>query len=160
MLKQVTETNIAPDYFAPDREAGTASRSYTILAPGFAKWWGSDARALAQALRRLGHSVLDIDEEDYVPWRGQGTMPKILRRLFSPIWVNDYNRTVSRQAASAAYDFVLVCKGGLLKSETVRRLAESGAPVFNFYPDLSFQDHGANIPAALRFYDCVFSTKS
>ena len=35
---------------------------YTILAPGFAKWWGSDARALAQALRHLGNSVLEVDE--------------------------------------------------------------------------------------------------
>ena len=51
--------------------------SYTILAPGFAKWWGSDARALAQAFRRLGHRILDIDEEDYVPWRWQGIPSKV-----------------------------------------------------------------------------------
>src|SRR5213593_2388090 len=107
MLKQVTETNIAPDYFAPDREAGTASRSYTILGPGFAKWWGSDARALAQALRRLGHGVLDIDEEDYVPWRWQGVPSKVLRRLFSRVWIDDYNRAVLKQAQSSGYDFIL-----------------------------------------------------
>jgi spore maturation protein CgeB len=135
-------------------------RRYTILAPGFAKWWGSDARALAQALRRLGHSVLDIDEEDYVSWRWQGTAPKILRRLFGRVWIDDYNRVVSSQAKSSAYDFILAYKGNLLKPETVQRLRRSGKPLFNFYPDLSFEDHGPNIPAALQFYDCVFTTKS
>lgn len=133
---------------------------YTVFAPGFAKWWGSDARALAQGFRRLGHCVLDIDEEDYVPWRWQGALPKGLRRLLSPVWVNDYNQAVLKQAASSSYDFVLAYKGNLLKPETVQRLRESRKPVFNFYPDVSFQDHGSNIPAALRLYDSVFTTKS
>lgn len=137
-----------------------ASGHYTILAPGFAKWWGSDARALAQAFRRLGHIVLDIDEEDYVPWRWQGVKPKILRRLFGGVWVSDYNRATLRQAVSSAYDFTLVYKGRLLKEETLLRLRESGKPLFNFYPDVSFQDHGPNIPAGLHLYDCVFTTKS
>ena len=138
----------------------SSSRAYAILAPGFAKWWGSDARALAQALRRLGHSVLDIDEEDYVPWRWQGIGPKVVRRLFGRVWIDDYNQTVLQQAASSYYDFVLVYKGNLLKPETVRHLRGSGKPVFNFYPDVSFQDHGPNIPRTLRLYDCVFTTKS
>jgi spore maturation protein CgeB len=134
--------------------------TYTILAPGFAKWWGSDARALAQAFRRLGHRVLDIDEEDYVPWRWQGVVPKAVRRLFGRVWIDEYNQAVLLQAASSSHDFVLVYKGNLLKPETVRQLRESGKPVFNFYPDVSFQDHGPNIPATLRLYDCVFTTKS
>jgi spore maturation protein CgeB len=133
---------------------------YTILAPGFAKWWGSDARALAQALRRLGQNVLDIDAEDYVSWRWQGTTPKILRRLLSRVWIDDYNRAVLNQAAASAYDFVLVFKGNLLRPETVRRLREFKKPVFTIYPDLSFEDHGSDIPAALSLYDCVFTTKS
>jgi spore maturation protein CgeB len=95
-----------------------------------------------------------------VSWRWQGTAPRVLRRLFSRVWIDDYNRAVLKQAKSSAYDFVLVFKGSLLKPETVRLLHESGRPVFNVYPDLSFEDHGPNIPAALQFYDCVFTTKS
>ena len=145
----------------PDIQSADAAAShYTFLAPGFAKWWGSDGRALAQAFRRLGHCVLDIDEEDYLPWRWQGTTPKVLRRLFSGVWIRDYNQAVLRQAESAAYDFVLVYKGNLLQPRTVASLREQGKPVFNFYPDLSFQDHGPNIAAALGFYDCVFTTKA
>ena len=132
---------------------------YTILAPGFAKWRGSDGRALAQAFRRNGHSVLDIDEEDYVPWRWEGAVPRALRRLLSPVWINDYNQAVLKQASSSAYDFVLVFKGNLLQPETVKHLREYGKAVFNFYPDVSFQDHGPHIPAALRWYDSVFTTK-
>ncbi len=133
--------------------------TYTILAVGFAKWWGSDGRALAQSFRRLGHSLIELDAEDYVPWRWQGAVPRALRRLLSPAWANDYNEAVLRQASLSAYDFVIVFKGNLLRPETVKRLREYGKPVFNFYPDVSFQDHGPAIPAALGWYDCVFTTK-
>lgn len=136
-----------------------AQNSYTILAPGFAKWRGSDGRALAQSFRRLGHSLIEIDEEDYVPWRWQGTGSKSLRRLVSRLWVDEYNRAVIERASASAYDFVLVFKGNHLKPDTIRRLKKTGKPVFNFYPDVSFKDHGPNIPAAMSFYDCVFTTK-
>jgi glycosyltransferase involved in cell wall biosynthesis len=134
--------------------------SYSILAPGFAKWWGSDGRALAQALRGLGHNIFDIDAEDYLSLHWNGIAPKLLRRLFSRVWIEDYNRAVLRQAAASAYDFIIVFKGNLLKPETLRRLRESGKALFNFYPDVSFADHGPLIPAALSLYDCVFTTKS
>jgi spore maturation protein CgeB len=137
-----------------------SQNNYSILAPGFAKWWGSDARALAQALRGQGHHVFDIDAEDYVSWRANGTGSKVLRRLFSRVWIADYNREVLRQASSSAYDFVLVFKGKQLKPETIRDLRKAGKALFNFYPDVSFTDHGPDISAALRFYDCVFTTKS
>src|SRR5882724_4840794 len=97
-----------------DQTPGHSSRPYTFLAPGFAKWWGSDGRALAQAFRHLGHSVLDIDEEDYVPWRWQSRSAKALRRLFSRVWIEDYNQAVLALAESAAYDFVLAFKGNFL----------------------------------------------
>jgi spore maturation protein CgeB len=134
--------------------------SLTILAPGFAKWWGSDARALAQMLRRMGHNLIELDEEDFVSWRPQGFAHKAIRRLFGKVWIEDYNRTVLSQAESSSFDFVLVYKGNSLKKETVIRLREQGTPVYNFYPDVSFQDHGPYISTALQYYDCVFTTKS
>jgi spore maturation protein CgeB len=137
-----------------------SNRSYTILAPGFAKWWGSDARALAQAFRKLGHTIIDIDEEDYVPFRWEGKASRILRRLFLPVFAADYNRAVLEKAANASFDFVLAFKGYFLKADTVATLRGFSKPLFNFYPDVSFEDHGPNIPAALRHYDCVFTTKS
>lgn len=135
-------------------------RHYTILAPGFAKWWGSDARALAQAFRHLGHHIIDIDAEDYVPWRWDGVAPKVLRRLFGSVWVKDYNRAVIKQAKASAFDFVLVFKGSFLQRETISVLRSFEKPVYNFYPDVSFTDHDTHIPTTLQYYDCVFSTKS
>ncbi|MGH9874673.1 MAG: CgeB family protein [Pyrinomonadaceae bacterium] len=111
-------------------------------------------------MRRLGHNVLDVDEEDYVSWRPQGLRPKTIRRLFSRAWVQDYNRAVLAHASTSCYDFILSYKGNSLKPETVRQLCQSGQSVYNFYPDVSFEDHGPNIPATIGLYDCVFTTKS
>jgi spore maturation protein CgeB len=145
---------------AGERTTGMSRRSYTILAPGFAKWWGSDARALGQALRRLGHTVLDVDEEDYLPWRPQGIGPKLLRRLFGRVYAKDYNQAVSKHASDSAFDFVLSFKGNSLTPDTLANLRSVGKPIYNFYPDVSFADHGPNIPHSLKLYDCVFTTKS
>lgn len=134
--------------------------SYTILALGFAKWRGCDPRALAQSLRAMGHSLIEIDAEDYVSWRWNGFVTRVFRRLFLWALVNDYNRDVLKQAKSSEYDLILVFKGMYLKAETLRSLRAFGKPIFNFYPDVSFTDHGQYIPKALQYYDCVFTTKS
>lgn len=132
----------------------------TILAVGFAKWRGCDPRALAQSFRGLGHSLIEIDAEDYIPWRWNGFFSRAFRRLFLNSLVDDYNRDVLNLARSAEFDFVLVFKGMYLRAETVQYLRELGKPVYNFYPDVSFVDHGNFIPEALRYYDCVFTTKT
>jgi spore maturation protein CgeB len=137
----------------------TDDSSYSILAPSFAKWWGSDARALANAFRNSGHIIIDIDEEDYISWRWSSKPSKVLQRLFSSVWVNDFNQAVIRQAKTSVYDFILVYKGRLLKPETLKVLRSYGKPIYNFYPDVSFEDHGKNIPSVLPLYDCVFTTK-
>jgi hypothetical protein len=136
------------------------ARSYTILAPGFAKWWGCDPRALAQSFRSLGHTLIEIDAEDYVPWRWNGFLSRVIRRLVVKIMINDYNRAVIQQANASEFDFVLVFKGMYLKESTLVTLKSYGKPIYNFYPDVSFLDHGPYIPQALQRYDCVFTTKS
>ena len=133
---------------------------FTILAIGFAKWRGSDPRALAQSFRVMGHTLIEVDAEDYVPWRWNGFISRIFRRLFLRALVDDYNRDVLKRAESSEFDFILVFKGMYLKAETLRVLRTLGKPIYNFYPDVSFKDHGSFIPAALRYYDCVFTTKS
>ena len=135
-------------------------RPCTILALGFAKWWGSDCRALAQSFRRLGHNLIELDEEDYLPWRWEGLVPKASRRLLTPVWARNYNDAVLRQASSSFYDFVLSFKGNHLTPDTIRSLTGFGKPIFNFYPDTNFVEYGKNIPAALSLYDCVFTTKT
>ena len=144
----------------PSESAKPNCKNYTILAPGFAKWWGSDARALAQAFRKMGHRIIDVDEEDFVPFRWESKPSRILRRLFLGVFSDDYNHAVLEKASSSFFDFTLAYKGYFLRTKTLQSLRKARKPVFNFYPDVSFEDHGKNIPASLCQYDCVFTTKS
>lgn len=134
--------------------------NYTILALGFAKWWGSDPRALAQSFRSLGHTLIEIDAEDFIPWKWSGLLSRVMRRFIVRMMIREYNRAVIRQANSSQFDFILVFKGMYLKESTLATLRSFGKPLYNFYPDVSFLDHGPYIPKALQYYDCVFTTKS
>jgi spore maturation protein CgeB len=108
----------------------------------------------------LGHHLIEIDAEDYISWRWSGFVARVVRRLFIKIFLNDYNRSVIDQAKASNFDFILVFKGMYLKEETLKALRLFGKPIYNFYPDVSYTDHGAYIPAALKHYDCLFTTKS
>lgn len=138
----------------------SVNKRCTILAIGFAKWRGCDPRALAQSFRAMGHSLIEIDAEDYVPWRWNGFISRVFRRLFLNALINDYNRDILKQAKSSEFDFILFFKGMYLKAETLRVLRTYGKPVYNFYPDVAFNGYGNDIPVTLRYYDCVFTTKS
>jgi hypothetical protein len=135
-------------------------RNYTILAPGFSKWWGSDPRALAQSFRSLGHTLIEIDAEDFISWRWSSLISRVLRRFIIKMMINEYNRAVIHQAKVSEFDFILIFKGMYLKESTLVALRSYGKPVYNFYPDVSFLDHGSYIPQVLKHYDCVFTTKS
>jgi len=125
------------------------NKSFTILGLGFAKWRGSDPRALAQAFRQMGHTLIEIDAEDYVSWNWSGFVTRVFRRLFLPFLVADYNRDVLKKAEESDFDFILVFKGMYLKAETLRVLSTLDKPVYNFYPDVTFQGYGPEIPVAL-----------
>ena len=125
-----------------------------------ADWWGSDARALAVALRRAGHALIEVIDEDFFPLQWSTVPLRALRRLARPWLVQDYNRAVLGHAGNPAIDFVLVFKGKLLQSATLERFREQGTPIYCFYPDVSFLDHGPEIWNCLPLYDCLFTTKS
>ena len=76
------------------------------------------------------------------------------------MFARDFNEAVLRQADNLAIDFVLVFKGMLLEPATLERFRARGVPLYCFYPDVSFLDHGPNIWKCLPLYDCLFTTKS
>lgn len=125
-----------------------------------ADWWGSDARALAVAFRHLGHAVIEINYEDFIPSHWSSLSLRVLRKAFRPLLARDYNRAILRHLNNPAIDFLLVFKGKFLRPETLQRFLGSGLPAYCLYPDVSFQDHGADIWNCLPLYDCVFTTKS
>ena len=139
--------------------ASSVSRNYLILFLG-ADWWGSDARALAVGFRQLGHAVIEINYEDFIPSQWSSLPLRILRRALGPLLAREYNRTILRHLNNRAIDFLLVFKGKFLQPGTVKRFSASGLPAYCFYPDVSFLDHGRDIWDCLPLYDCVFTTKS
>ena len=125
-----------------------------------AKWWGSDSRALAMALRRLGHILIEVDAEDYVPVQWSSPALRIARRALSPWSVREYNRVIRRHAENPGLDFMLVFKGKHLAPQTLATFVNTGRPAYCMYPDVSFLDHGPDIWNCLPLYDCLFTTKS
>ncbi len=131
-----------------------ASHCVLYLGP---KWRGSDARALAEALRELGCVLIEVDYEDFFPLHWTSFSLRGLRRLIRPLCARDYNRAVAAHAENPSLDFILVFKGMLLQADT---LSKFRVPRYCLYPDVSFIDHGKNIWNCLPRYDCVFTTKS
>ena len=125
-----------------------------------ADWWGSDARALAVALRHSGNALIEIIDEDFFPLQWSTVPLRALRRLARPWFVQNYNRAVLRHAGNPAIDFVLVFKGPRLQAATLERFRQQGTPIYCFYPDVSLLDHGPEIWSCLPLYDCLFTTKS
>jgi spore maturation protein CgeB len=135
------------------------SRSNLILYLG-ADWWGSDARALAVALRLSGNALIEVIYEDFFPVHWSTFPLRVLRRLGRGLFARNYNQAVAEHATNQAIDFVLVFKGMLLEGATLEGFRRRGIPVYCFYPDVSFLDHGRNIWDCLPLYDCLFTTKS
>lgn len=135
------------------------SPSYLGLFLG-ADWWGSDARALAVALRQSGTALIEVGYEDFFSLQWSTFPLKVLRRLGRRLFIRNYNQAVLRHAGNLAIDFVLVFKGMLLEPVTLRSFQMHGVALYCFYPDVSFMDHGPNIWKCLPLYDCLFTTKS
>ncbi len=133
-------------------------KPYLILFLG-ANWWGSDARALAVSLREQGHTLIELNYEDYLPTRWSSFPLRVVRRLIRPLCSENFNRAVEQCIGDSALDFVLAFKGMLLQPETLAKIRRHDIRAYCFYPDVSFADHGQNIAACLPLYDCVFTTK-
>ena len=124
-----------------------------------ALWQGANDYAFVRAFRRMGHSVRAVSEPEYLPsWRSRPL--RLIRRLLRTRIVEDYNRALLREARMLQPDLLFVFKGALVKGETLRAIREAGTICIQFYPDISFRNHGPDLPGALPEYDWIFSTKS
>ena len=132
----------------------------SILGIGFSDWRGSDARALGNAFRALGHRIYETDIHDYYPWSLNSTAGRLLRRATAPVAAREYREAILCWTAKNAFDFTIAFLGLGVDNALIRRLAADGRPVYNFYPDVSMADHGPLLAGTLQHYDCVFTTKS
>ena len=123
-------------------------------------WQGSNAYAFVRAFRRMGHSVLTMPGETFVPSTWSATPLRVLRRAIEPALVREYERALVREASELRPHLFFVFKGRYVTAEAIDAIRDTGAVAVNFFPDVSVSAHGKYIPAALPHYDWVFTTKS
>lgn len=120
--------------------------------------YGSNARSCADSLRRLGCDVFDIDQDLYSPPL-MSVPGKIGLRLVRGGLAAEFNAAVLKTAAHYPHDIFLAFKGTYLLPETLRTIRQSGASLYNYFPDTSAFESGKWLPLSLPEYDCIFYTK-
>jgi glycosyltransferase involved in cell wall biosynthesis len=132
---------------------------YRILFEG-ERQLGSNAGSSARALRRLGHTVMDMDHSAHVPVMWTGLSLRAARRLLMPLIIDEYNRKILQLAREFKPNIFLAFKGMFVLPRSLMEMRSLGIALYNFYPDVSAFTHKVSfLPRALQEYDCVFSTK-
>jgi spore maturation protein CgeB len=123
-----------------------------------ANWYGSNARSCAEGLRRLGHDVIDVDEQTFIPQVSLITS-RLARRLVWFRLVEEFNNYILNVVDNFQPDIFLAFKGNYIYAKTLKTLSSRGLPLYNYFPDTSAFNHGKWLPKSLPEYDCVFYTK-
>ena len=123
------------------------------------KWFGTDCRMIMDAFRRKGYAVIEVDPYDYFPLRWDGLILKIIRRIFKPFMLDNYNKAVLA-FNNKDISFVVTNKGVMLQDTTIEKFKNKGTPVYCIYPDVSFTNQPPEIEKAIKSYNCIFTTKS
>ena len=113
-----------------------------------------------KALRRAGWSVQVVPEWESVPVRWQSTAMRAIGWALRPFAVREFNSRLTEQSERTSAELLLVFKGTFVRADALRVLRARGVRLLCFYPDVSFRTHGPYLPAALREYDWIFTTKS
>jgi hypothetical protein len=121
-------------------------------------WYGSDARSCAEALRRLGHDVFDIDEQTFFPQVNMFSS-RVVRRLLWFKMVEEFNNYILREVDNFQPDIFLAFKGNYIYAKTLKSLHSREIALYNYFPDTSAFSCGKWLPKSLPEYDCVFHTK-
>jgi len=123
-------------------------------------WRGSNAGGLFRALSRQGCIIEIIDEFYYVSLRSRDKLTKIAERLLRNRQVKEFNNTISASIQLFKPDILFVYKGAFVLPETILFAKEKSINVALFYPDVSMEAHGGNIPKSIPLYEQVFTTKT
>ena len=136
-----------------------ASRALRVLFVGPERH-GSDAGALARALRRLVHVVAHVDEAVI----GNNASFSLPLRATSRVLRRAYGAELGKQILSVAStlepQLCVVYKGNLVYASVLEELNRRGVYCVNVYPDVSITAHGPEIPECIPLYDHIFTTKS
>ena len=121
-------------------------------------WYGCSCRSCVDAFRRLGHNVLNIDPQTFLP-TVRTWINKAGARLLRFRFVQEFNNRILKDAGSFRPDIFVAFHGMHVLKSTLQTLREKGVPLYNFFPDTSAFTHGKWLPQSLPEYDCIFYTK-
>jgi spore maturation protein CgeB len=123
-------------------------------------WQGGTDYGLLCALRRAGHSVVNLPPTDFDPpgWRSFGM--RAMRRMLAARTNAEYRAALIEAAHALQPHLFLVYKGAQVDADTIKAIRSVGAFAVNVFPDFSFTIHGRTLPKALPHYDWIFTTKS
>ncbi len=121
-------------------------------------WYGSNARSCAEGLRRMGHDVLDIDQQTFIPQVAKFSS-RVVRRLLWFRMVEELNDDILNVSENLRPDIVIAFKGTYIFAQTLQALSRKGIALYNYFPDTSAFAYGKWLPKSLPEYDCIFYTK-
>lgn len=121
-------------------------------------WFGASGAGVAHGLRKLGHSVDQIEILNFL-LRSESKAGKVAMRLLRNSAVEAYRQAILKQIDTFRPDILLAFKGAFLDPEFLAQVRSRGVYCVNFFPDFSFvhQDFSEDW---ITSYDLFISTKS
>ena len=123
-------------------------------------WLGATGLAALAACVRLGARASSMSEGEYVPIRWQSFGMRVIGKIFRSFAVREFNRALLGECDRRKADLLLVFKGPFVTADTLKEIRNNGTRSYCFYPDVAFDVHGPYLPAALRQYDWIFTSKT
>ena len=122
-------------------------------------WNGSSARSLRDALSTLPNVQLDDIGEDLYQPKGRSLIVRSFNRLLKYWYRSELANEINIRLISSKPDVLVVYKGNLVLSETVKKVKKLGILTVNVFPDYSPHAYGPQLKKAMGEYDLVISTK-
>jgi glycosyltransferase involved in cell wall biosynthesis len=119
---------------------------------------GGNSTGLARGFRELGHAVVLLGVDRYLPSIDRSPVARGLGRLLMPVLRRRFNQAIVETVEAFRPEVVVLCKGAYVLPATLARI-RSRAWVANFFPDNSFLAHRGLDPEIFPHCDHIFSTK-
>jgi spore maturation protein CgeB len=120
--------------------------------------FGSTGAGVAYGLRSAGFDVHEVDPRTFYS-QSRAPVSRLISRATRRFATAAYNAAILDAAEKLDPHVLLTVKGVGILPATMKRLADRGMVLLNYYPDVHFM-HGGLDPSTLPLYDMVITTKS
>lgn len=122
-------------------------------------WNGSSARSLRDALSGFRNIEFDDIGEDLYKPKGSSLTIRASNRILKYWHQCELAKEIKGRTISSKPDVLIVYKGNLITSETIKGVKKLGIFTVNVFPDYSPHAYGPQLQKAMSEYDLVISTK-